>query len=118
MNKKGFVLLHVIVLALIVASVTAGLARMLLMNYTATQRAVKGGQNRKEADALLSRATSYWSATGTVCANIPGIGACAPAPSPAPGVCNCSCPAAGVPRVWARVVGGECRVDLISSDPP
>lgn len=114
MNKKGFVLLHVIVLALIVATVTAGMTRMLLMNYMATQRSIRGGQNRKHADALLHRAISTWNAS-EICSDIgPGL-AC----QGAPGNCNCFCPdPVSIPRVTARDVGGRCQITVISSDSP
>lgn len=115
MNKKGSVLLHVLVTGVIVSLITAGVLRMTLMNYMATARATSGAQNRKQADAMLSRAITYWNQANAVCTNIPGGLSC----TGAPGTCNCCCPSCSVavkPRIEANIVGGVCRVNLISGD--
>jgi Tfp pilus assembly protein PilV len=115
-NRRGSVLIHVLITGVIVAFIAAGLLRMVLMNYIAVDRATKGAQNRKESEAMLNRALTYWNLTNQVCANIPGGFNC----SGVPGTCACTCPSGAVapaPRIWARVVVGQCKVDLISSDP-
>jgi len=117
MNRRGSVLVHVLITGVIVAFISAGLLRMVLMNYIAVDRAAKGAQNRKEAESLLNRAITYWNQTNQVCANIPGGFNC----TGSPGTCNCYCPnSTAIPRIWARTVAGPpvaCRVDLVSSDP-
>lgn len=122
MNKTGFVLLYTVVLALIVAIIAAGLASMMLMNYTATHRIIKADQNRKESDSLLSRAITYWNASNTVCSDIPGM-PCAPASVPAPGftgLCNCTCTdptgAAIVVSDPDGTPGPPCDLSIESSD--
>lgn len=119
MNKKGSALIHVLVLAVIVGVITAGVVRMVLMNTVVIQRLISGGQNRKEADALLSRATAYWNATNIVCSDIPGM-RCVPASRVTPGVCRCRCTDASGARI--EVAGGgppPCTdVTITSSDPP
>ncbi len=108
-------LVHVLVTGVIVAFIAAGLLRMALMNYIVVDRATKGAENRKEAEALLNRAVTYWNQANKVCSNIPGGLNC----TGVPGTCSCSCPSAiAVPRIYARTVGGQCVVDLVSSDPP
>ena len=119
LGRRGSVLVHVLITGVIVALIAAGLLRMVLMNYIAVDRAAKGTANRKESEALLSRALSEWNRTNLVCSDIPGPGGftC----SGVPGTCNCTCPAGAVapnPRIWARQPAATCLVDLISSDPP
>jgi Tfp pilus assembly protein PilX len=116
MNRRGSVLVHVLITGVIVAFIASGLLRMVLMNYIAVDRATKGAQNRKEAEAMLNRALTYWNQANQVCANIPSGFTC----SGVPGTCNCTCPSGAVapaPRIVASVVGGQCAVSLISSDP-
>lgn len=113
-NRRGSVLIHVLITGVIVAFIASGLLNMVMMNYIAVDRATKGAQNRKEAEAMLQRALTYWNKANQVCANIPGGFNC----TGVPGTCSCYCPNAGAtPRIWARMVGGSCAVDLISSDP-
>ncbi len=115
LNSRGSVLVHVLVTGVIVAFIAAGLLRMVLMDYIVVDRVAKGAQNRKEAEALLNRAVTYWNEANKVCSNIPGGFNC----TGVPGTCNCSCPsAAAVPRIDARMASGQCLVDLVSSDPP
>lgn len=120
MNKRGFVLLHVLVLSMIVAVITAGVVRMVLMNAMATQRAITGGKNHKESDAVLNRAVTYWNATGTVCATIPGV-PCVPASVASPGACNCTCTSATGAVIVVTdqdvVPGPPCNINIVSSDP-
>ena len=117
-TSRGSVLIHVLVTGIIVAFIAAGLLRMVLMNYIAVDRASKGAQNRKEAEAMLQRALSYWNKTNIVCSTDANF-ACTPASVAVPGTCACSCPtAAAVPRVV--VTGGgapPCTITIISSDP-
>lgn len=116
LNRRGSVLVHVLITGVIVAFIASGLLRMVLMNYIAVDRATKGAQNRKESEAMLNRALTYWNQANQVCANIPGGFSC----SGVPGTCDCTCPAgasAPNPRIIAAMVGGQCGVSLISSDP-
>lgn len=118
-TSKGSVLIHVLVTGIIVAFIAAGLLRMVLMNYIAVDRASKGAQNRKEAEAMLQRALTYWNKSNIVCSSDATYFPCVPASVSVPGTCSCSCPsAAAVPRVV--VTGGAappCTITIISSDP-
>lgn len=113
---RGSVLIHVLVTGVIVSIITAGVLRMTLMNYIATARATSGASKRKESEALLSRAITYWNQANAVCANIPGGYSC----TGTPGTCACDCPAvsATAPYIHAYMSGGVCKVNLVSSDPP
>lgn len=116
-NRRGSVLIHVLITGVIVAFIAAGLLRMVLMNYIAVDRATKGAQNRKQAEAMLQRALTYWNKSNSVCSTTPlfvcsgaGVGA---------NTCNCACPsAAAVPRVVASGGGAPpCVITVTSSDP-
>ena len=121
-TSKGSVLIHVLVTGIIVAFIAAGLLRMVLMNYIAVDRASKGAQNRKEAEAMLQRALTYWNKSNQVCSNDPTYFVCT-VPGTA-NTCDCKCPsAAAVPRVEVTKIGGgtggppPCVITIISSDP-
>ena len=111
-------LLHVLVTGIIVAFIAAGLLRMVLLNYIAVDRATKGAANRKEAEAMLQRALSYWNKSNQVCSTDPTYFVCV-GPGVGANICNCSCPnAAALPRV--DVTGGgapPCVITITSSDP-
>ena len=119
-NQSGFVLVHVLVVAMIVAVVTAGLLRMTMMNHIFTQREISGAQNRKESEALLSRAMSHWNASGSVCSPVPGFACIPPVLFPPPGKCNCRCTAPSGAEIWVQGGGDPpCNsVTITSSDPP
>lgn len=122
-GRRGSVLVHVLITGIIVAFIAGGLLRMVLMNYIAVDRASKGSQNRKEAEAMLQRALTYWNKTNSVCSTnvtyFPCVGAGVGA-----NTCDCSCPSsAAVPRVTVSRIGGgvggppPCRITITSSDP-
>lgn len=114
MNQRGSVLVHVLVTGVIVALIATGVLRMTLMNYSAVSRATSGVQNKKEAEAMLHRAVTYWGQSGVVCSDIPGGLSC----SGTPGSCSCDCPSASaVPRISVRSGGDQCAVTIVSSDP-
>jgi hypothetical protein len=117
LNRRGSVLVHVLITGVIVAFIAAGMLRMVMMNYIAVDRVAKGAGNRKEAEAMLNRAVTYWNISNKVCSPIPGGFSC----TGVPGTCSCSCPSAvAVPRIWARMNAAtppQCVVDLVSSDP-
>ena len=114
MNRRGSVILHVLVMGVVIAVIAAGVLRMTLMNYVATERAATAQQKRKEVDGVLNRALSSWNETG-VCSAIPGLFAC----TGAAGVCDCYCPNdTALPHIWAHAdVDGNCVLDVVSSDP-
>lgn len=118
LDRRGSVLVHVLITGVIVAFIAAGLLRMVLMNYIAVDRATKGAQNRKEAEAMLQRALTYWNKTNSVCSTDATYFPCTGAGVGA-NQCNCSCPnGTALPRVEVTgPAGGPCRITIISSDP-
>lgn len=116
-------ILHVLVIGMVVAVIAAGLLRMTMMSYVMTRREITGAQNRKESEALLSRAMSHWNAAlpaPTVCSPVPGLVCIPPVAFPPPGICNCTCTAPS--GAILRVQGGgapPCNtITITSSDPP
>lgn len=119
LGRRGSVLVHVLITGVIVAVIAGGLLRMILMNYIAVDRASKGAQNRKEAEAMLQRALTYWNKSNVVCSST-ALFTCSPNYTVSPGTCNCYCPdSTSTPRV--EVTGGgapPCTITVVSSDPP
>lgn len=122
-GRRGSVLVHVLITGVVVAVIAGGLLRMILMNYIAVDRASKGAQNRKEAEAVLQRALTYWNKSNQVCSSDATFFPCAGAGVGA-NTCDCSCPsAAAVPRITVTRIGGgvggapPCAITITSSDP-
>jgi Tfp pilus assembly protein PilV len=63
-NKRGSVLVHVLITSIVVVMIATGLAQMLLMRYSATMRATQGTARRREDDGTLNRLVTYWNANG------------------------------------------------------
>ena len=117
LNRRGSVLVHVLITGVIVALIAAGLLRMVLMNYIVIDRASKGAGNRKESEAMLNRVVTYWSQNG-VCSNFSGF-ACNAAASPC--VCTGSPLGGSLTNPTITVAGaapGPYTINLNSSDPP
>lgn len=117
LNRRGSILVHVLITGVIVAFIASGLLRMVLMNYIAVDRATKGAQNRKEAESMLYRALSYWNETNSVCST--GANFTCSGTGVGNNQCACACPsAAAVPRVVVTgPLAGPCIVTIVSSDP-
>ncbi|MBI4059883.1 MAG: hypothetical protein HY403_00480 [Elusimicrobia bacterium] len=118
-DRRGFVLIHVLITSAVAALIAAGLLRMVLMSSSAVDRAVKGARNLKEAEAMLQRAITYWNKSNVVCSSDAEHFPCATPSATPPGTCSCACPSgSALPRVV--VTGGgapPCVVTVISSDP-
>jgi len=115
-NRRGSILIHVLITGVVVATMAAGLMKMVLMNYIIVDKATKGTQNRKEAESMLSNLVSYWNQAG-VCSNFTGY-TCNSASSP----CTCTgTAAAGSLTPPTIVVGGAApgpyTLTINSSDP-
>lgn len=115
-NRRGSILIHVLITGVVVSTIAAGLMKMVLMNYIIVDKATKGTQNRKEAEATLSNLISYWNANG-VCSNFSGY-TCSSGASP----CTCTGPAAAGSATSPRVTvsgaaPGPYNIEVTSSDP-
>ncbi|MDE2038517.1 MAG: type II secretion system protein [Elusimicrobia bacterium] len=114
-RQGGFILVYVLVTALIIALIAVGLAQMLLLRYTASQRAIDGSRQKLQDFGGLSNALQDWNAasggSGKVCSPISGFSG-----SANPGVCGCVLTSnSGSPRVYAHPVGSACQIDVCTA---
>lgn len=120
MRAKGSVLIHVLITSVIVAVISAGLMRMVLLNYTATQRAAEGVQGRKSAESSLDRMVAAWSQTNSFCASFTGY-ACSGVSNNVCGgtgaqVCTCTPTNAAEPTIKVCLTGGNCKVKICTPE--
>ncbi|MDX6770259.1 MAG: hypothetical protein SF051_12060 [Elusimicrobiota bacterium] len=119
MNKRGSVLIHVLMTGVVVAVIAAGLMRMTMLRYVASARATGGATARKQADAALNRALTYWNNANIVCSAVPGY-TCSPTYATSPGTCNCTCTPSVTSEATIVVSGGgapPCNVAITTTDP-
>ncbi len=106
--RRGSVLLQVMILGIIVAFLAAGMASMLLMRGSATERIAEGNQGGRTDAGALSNLIYYWNAGTPTCGNTPGV--CNPVPGYALSLgnwCTCSCELTnGAVDVVVRSSGG------------
>lgn len=114
-KRRGAILIQALIMGVIVATIAAGLMKMVLMNYIIVDKATKGTQNRKESESMLNAAISDWNRDG-VCSNFSGV-SCSPTTPP----CTCTGnPAGGSIVIPTIVVTGAVpphTMTLTSSDP-
>lgn len=113
MKKKGSVLVQVLMTAVIVAIIAAGLMQMLTQRATIVKRAADSASARKKAEGALALITTRWNQVGQVCAggvpNYNTIGS--------PGICSCTyTPLVSTdPTVSAGLdSSGRCRLTVVS----
>ncbi|MEK7234406.1 MAG: hypothetical protein AAB268_11360 [Elusimicrobiota bacterium] len=110
LNRRGSILVYVLVTGVIVSMIASGLLRMVMMNYAAVDRTGLSAIRRKEAESLLNVAVSYWSTVNSVCSSIPMFACSGPA-----GTCSCTC---SHPELGSIVVTGAplltCTITVTS----
>ena len=127
MNKKGHVLIHVLITTIIVVVIATGLAQMLLMRFTASNRAASGVAGRRQDEGSFNAVIALWNANNAVCSGAPAGFIC---PTCSAGSCGCTvqptgctCPTAGsgvtdtgrCPGVLTTsMVSGRCQVQVVS----
>lgn len=120
MSRRGSVLIQVLMTGVVVAIIAAGLLRLTMLRYVASARASSSTVARRQADATLNRALSYWNSSNVVCSdNIPGY-LCSPAFTAPPGLCRCTCTPAVAGEATIVVSGGgppPCTIDITTVDP-
>jgi len=128
-DERGSILAYVLVMAVVVMIISAGLARIALTRSATSGRLAAAAAGKKKDDGAISALISVWTQTGTdrVCDNAAGTGAplvgydcgagvagtcgCVCTPTPA-----CTCPSGAKastttcpPTVTVAVVGGRCQ---------
>lgn len=120
LDRRGSVLVHVLMTGVLVAIIAAGLMRMTMLRYIASARATSGTVARRQADATLNRALTYWNSANVVCSNtIPGY-SCSPASISTPGTCSCTCTPSTSGQATIVVSGGgapPCSINVTTVDP-
>jgi hypothetical protein len=95
-GKKGHILVHVLITSVIIALISAGIARMLLTRYYVLNRATQGAQNIRTDSGGVNRVLSVWAKTGITCGDASTVGyTCTntlAVAKPGGGPCTC-CPA-------------------------
>ena len=91
MNRRGSVLMHVLVTGVIVAFIAAGLLRLAMLRYEVTARAQRSAQDKRSAEGALSLLITYWNLNNTRCADVPGSGGYSSYSCGNTGTCDCTC---------------------------
>lgn len=112
MNKRGSVILHVLVSSVVVALIAAVLLRMAMLRYLVTARSHKATQMKRLDEAALAQLNSNWSDT-QMCTSF-GSYTCAGATA---GYCGCTCTSAGKPTIVTSPSGAApCQISITSPD--
>lgn len=119
-GRRGSVLLHVLVTGVLVALIAATLLRMSVLRYTLASRGGKALAEKRYDQAGFHAILTNWNQANTVCANNVPNYSCAPASASPPGTCSCTCSPtlANFPTVTASLVGGNCQLNIVSTDLP
>jgi Tfp pilus assembly protein PilX len=120
MNKRGSVLLQVLVTSVVVALIAATLLRMSLLRAQAASRGAKSLQEKRSDQAALASLLETWNQKQMVCASPTPDYTCVPASAVIPGKCGCTCAptTAGFPTVTTALVGGICQLSIVSINIP
>ena len=85
MGKQGFVLMQVLVTALIVAIIAAGIIQVVLLRSTIQARTEQGNAAHQDAQGAFNKIMTAWNQNnGQVCSPVGGWGA-----GGTPGTCGC-----------------------------
>jgi|GEM_PF-1955575 len=89
MDRKGSVILHVLVTGVIIALIAACLLRVSMMSYLVTARTNSSTVQKRVDEGALSQAQTFWAANG-MCSALPNY-TCAGAGCGAGGIGACAC---------------------------
>jgi hypothetical protein len=91
-GEKGHILMHVLITAVIISVITAGITRMLLVRYVILNRATTSAQKTRTTTAGVNRVLTIWAQSGIVCSDATAAGyTCTPTETVAPGNAACKC---------------------------
>lgn len=114
-NRRGSVLLHVLVTSVVVAFIAAGMVRMLMLRYMVTTKDANVSAKKKDSEAILHRLITHWNQSpANFCTSPPNL---ANAPNI---VCNnsacgpCACSVGGVAGKVLTTAGTPCQIQVIS----
>jgi hypothetical protein len=122
MNRKGSVILHVLIIGTVVALIAASMLRMSLVNYLETAHVNAESTQKRGDEGALMRLASMWSLNNTSCASAAGYtcsggNACSFSNHAS---CNCTSVVPGNPTpisgVWSAATN-TCNLTITGSDP-
>jgi len=141
MNRRGSVILHVLVTSVVVALIAASILHVAMMRYLVTARTNAATIQKRGDEGALALIATAWSTASFPCASgtcIGSIGCASPAVAPVPGFtctgaqtappgnCSCSCTANNPPSPTNSVVKivaagnfnntGSCVLTIQSAD--
>jgi Tfp pilus assembly protein PilX len=123
MNRRGSVILHVLVTGMLVALIAAMILRVSTNSYIMTAHANADTIQTRAAEGALSRLSASWSVYGA-CTDTPDYNCGNPRPSSPTGgevgTCSCTCnPASSSdPTVNASAsASGACNLQIVAVDP-
>lgn len=116
-GERGSVLIHVLITAVVVSLIAAGLLKMVLMRYQAGNRQAQSASNRKSAEGAYTRMLSAWNRANTFCQNFAEGGgvdySCAGPAACAANACTCTPANAADPIITVRKPPGSvCTVTV------
>lgn len=85
MMKKGSVLMQVLMTAVVIAVIAAGLAKVILQRTVVAERYTRGAVPHKSAESALNTVMTAWNAANNTCVAVPGYNRS----GVGPGGCNC-----------------------------
>jgi hypothetical protein len=120
MNRKGSVLVHVLITTIIVVVIATGMAQMLMLRYAATFRDQDGLSKKRQTEGTFGRVTSYWNTNG-FCSS-PGGGISCSGVTASCAACTCTITAIAPHTVNGTLSASgtypACRLTINSSDMP
>jgi hypothetical protein len=118
-NRRGSILLHVMVTGALMALIAASLLRMSMLRYQMGGRGAKILQEKRDDQSALAAVIAVWNNNATpnaTCSAAPaGWGGCTSAAVP-PNNCNCTCTRPDGVSVVAALNGGVCQLTIRSND--
>lgn len=118
-SRRGNIMVHVLVTAIIVMIIAAGLMKLVMVRYVAIQRVNDGGNNKRVAEAAVAAVVGRWSIAGRSCMDLPAGGSWGWTSGPAAG-CACAMSATITVNGTSQAVtvtstagtGTQCRLSV------
>jgi hypothetical protein len=109
MNRRGAVLLQVLVTAVIAGLICASIMRARLQPAMTVANSVQRVENDAAEQGALNRVEQAWMAAGSSCASDNAAGVTCRGAG-----CSCTCSVAGLGTVSAAPSGGACALTVTS----
>lgn len=105
---KGSVLIHVLLAAIVLGLISAGILDMMLQPAMNGANLASGVAKTKAAEAAVNKVSMVWMSAGKTCASASGVGC-----DGTPGTCVCRCEVDTLPAVVsAGPAQGPCSLTV------